>query len=100
MTVDLDERGRVTEPRHPKAARRRGREIGRRARDDRQRPGRNALFRSAELPTERLDEGARHELLGLDRILEDATLELGRALNAGEAVAGGSGAEGVEKGRE
>src|SRR6476661_5620462 len=98
MTVDLDERGRVTEPRHAKTARRRDREIGRRPRDDRQRSLRNALFRSAELATERLEKRAGYELLGLDWILEDAALELGRALNPGEAVAGRPGAEGVEKG--
>ena len=63
VAVDLDERGRVAEPRDAKSAGRWRGEVGRRARDDGQRSGRNPLFLAAELAPQRSQHRAGEHLV-------------------------------------
>src|SRR5205085_5063033 len=66
----------------------------------RERPRRDSLLWAADLAPQRVHERTGQQLPRLDRILEHATLELRRAVDASQAVACWPRAEGVEKGHE
>ena len=77
MAVDLDQCARVAEPRDAEPTRRRCCEIGRRARDDRERCRRNSLFLPPELATHGVPEGSGTRVVVSTEFVERAVLVCG-----------------------